>query len=286
MLSQAAPRVAVLIPAYNAHRSIATALTSLAASNEPYDVIVVDDGSTLPLEAMLPPRSNMRILRLDQNVGIAGALNHGLHYILGHGYEYVARLDSDDVVLPERLAIQRAFLDEHPDIAAVGSWGEVVSEQGAPVFYLNHPTDYQQILRKLHHNNCFLHPSLMLRTNIFREAGVYSENYPSAEDYELMCRLARRYQLANLPRYLIRYTLTGSGISLSKRRQQLESRLKIQWKYRDFGAPDFYLGLLRTIILRFVAVRFIMSIKQKHGGYRRLPVGVASAGGTPSDRHA
>jgi glycosyltransferase involved in cell wall biosynthesis len=240
----------------------------------------VDDGSTPPLETVLCPQSNMRIIRLDQNVGITGALNRGLRYILDHGYEYVARLDSDDAVLPERLTIQRAFLDEHPDIAVVGSWGEVVSEQGAPVFYLNHPTDYPQILRKLRHNNCFLHPSLMFRAHIFREAGVYSENYPSAEDYELMCRFAGRYRVANLPQYLIRYTLTGSGISLSKRRQQLESRLKIQWKYRDFGMPDFYLGLLRTIVLRFVAVRFIMSIKQRHGGYRRLPIGAASGDGT------
>jgi len=275
MLSPVAPRIAVLIPAYNAHRSIETALVSLAANDEPHHVIVVDDGSIPPLQAIIRPRPNLRILRLDRNVGIAGALNHALCYILTHGYEFVARLDADDVALPDRMAIQRAFLDDHADIAAVGSWGEVVSEQGASVFYLNHPTDYDDIRRKLRHNNCFLHPSLMFRAGIFQECGMYSENYPSAEDYELMVRLAARYRLANLPRYLVRYTLTGTGISLSKRRQQLRSRLRIQWKYRDFGAPDFYLGLARTVILRFIAVRFIMSIKRQHRGYRRLHVDAA-----------
>jgi glycosyltransferase involved in cell wall biosynthesis len=318
MLYPAAPRMAVLIPAYNAHGSIETALASLADNTEPHDVIVVDDGSTPPLAAMVAPRSNLRILRLERNAGITGALNRGLHHILDHDYEFVARLDADDVSASDRLAVQRAFLDAHPDIVAVGSWGEVVSEQGAPVFYLNHPTEHKldfghlhksarkikrlaeswisgqpvdvigfllpngqsrdkEIRRKLYHNNSFLHSSLMFRTEIFRESGMYREGYPSAEDYELMVRLASRYRLANLPQYLIPYTLTGSGISLGKRRQQLRSRLKVQWNYRNFGAADFYLGLLRTLILRFIAVRFIMSIKRRHRGYRRLRADAVSA---------
>lgn len=275
MPSTASPRIAVLIPAFNSHNSIAASLNSLAANDEPHDVIVVDDGSTPPLEAVLEPRPNLRILRLERNCGITGALNHGLRYILEQGYEYVARLDSDDVALPQRLTVQRAYLDDHPDVAAVGSWGEVVSESGIPVFYLNHPTDHRTILRRMRHNNCFLHPSLMFRARVLRESGTYSTDYPSAEDYELMFRLANRYEVANLPQYLIRYTLMGTGISLSRRKQQLRSRLMIQWKYRNFAAPDFYLGMLRTVVLRFLAVGIIMSIKQKHPGYRKFDVGTA-----------
>ena len=268
-------RIAVLIPAYNAQLSIERALASLAANNEPHDIIIVDDGSSPPLREWLAPRQNVKILRMDSNSGITAALNQGLRYILDCGYDYVARMDADDEALPERLAIQRSYLDEHPEIAVLGSCGEVVTEQGVTLFYLNHPTDHESIVRKLRYNNCFLHPSLMLRAQVFREAGLYSELYPSAEDYELLCRLAGRYRMANLPRYLIRYTLAEGGISLRTRKRQLQSRLKVQWRYRDWAKSDFYIGLMQTFILRMIPVGVVLSIKQKRRCFGRVDVKTA-----------
>lgn len=265
-----ATRIAVLIPVYNSHHALEMALDSLAANDEPHDVIVVDDGSTPPLKLSFEQHPNVHVIRLQQNVGITRALNYGLGYILDRGYDYVARLDADDVALPNRLSIQRIFMDQNFDVAVVGGWGEVVSEEGTPIFCLNHPTEHEEIVRKLHHNNCFLHPSLMFRSAVFRDAGLYSEDYPCAEDYELMFRLASNFRTANLSQYVIRYTLTNTGISISKRNQQLSSRLKIQWKYRNFSRSDFYLGVLRTIILKFMSRNLVIFLKQRNHKYSRF----------------
>ena len=208
----------------NAPLTIERALASLAFNKEPHDVIIVDDGSTPPLQELLTQQANTCILRLEKNLGITLALNHGLRHILNGNYEYVARMDADDTTLPDRLVLQRAFLDEHPDVAVVGSSAEVVTEQGDTAFYLNCPTDHHVILRKLRYNNCFLHPSSMVRTKVFLELGLYKEGYPSAEDYEFLCRVAGKYRMANLPQYLIKYTLTNSGISFGRRKEPLRSR--------------------------------------------------------------
>lgn len=262
-------RIIVLIPAYNAECYIERALLSLDANREPHDIIIVDDGSDTPLEGAIPSRPNMKIVRLKQNSGVTAALNHGLRYILTQHYEYVCRMDADDVASPDRLAIQCAFLDEHPGVAAVGSWGEVVTEQGTTAYYLNYPTEHREISRRLRHNNCFLHPSLMIRTQAFRETGLYSDSYPSAEDYELMFRLARHYPVANLPEYLVKYTLTEGGISMRKRKEQLMSRFKVQWEYRDWTNIDFYMGIARTIALHVLDVRTVIRLKERQANFAK-----------------
>ena len=155
------PRIAVLIPSYNAEHTIGKALNSLAANTEPHDIVVVDDGSRKRLQDCIEPRPNLKILRLEPNGGITRALNHGVKYILEEGYDFIARLDADDAASPDRLALQRGFLDANPDIALVGGWGHVVSEQGETLFYINHPTEHEVIVRKLFYNSRFLHPTLI-----------------------------------------------------------------------------------------------------------------------------
>ncbi|HEU0117565.1 MAG TPA: hypothetical protein VFR09_02930, partial [Alphaproteobacteria bacterium] len=79
----------------------------------------------------------------------------------------------------------------------------------------------------------------------------------------------KHHQVANLPNYLIRYTMSSGGISQSKRQQQLSSRLKVQWHHRDFGNVHFYAGILKTAALWFMPVTLITSIKQILGGYKK-----------------
>lgn len=263
------PRIAVLIPAYNAEGTIEKALLSLAANQVPHDIVVVDDGSNMPLKDVISARDNMVVLRPEKNVGITRALNIGLRYIYDKGYEFVARLDADDAATPGRLAQQLAYMDAHTDVVLLGTWGRVVSEDGRPLFYLNHPTDHESILRHSWYNSAFIHPSMMLRTALLQQAGGYYEMYShAAEDYELTRRLAKFGKLANLPEYMIDYTYSTCGISQKKRRYQLKSRLKIQWSYRDFANPHFYLGILKTLALWYLPIRFLTAVKSASPRYQ------------------
>lgn len=263
-----AARIAVLMPAYKAEKTIQKALDSLKANAEPHDVIVVDDGSPVLLRDVLPPQPNITILRPDHNLGVTGATNFGLRYILDRSYEFIARLDSDDAVSADRLMLQRQFLDAHPDVVMVGGRGRVFSEEGEYLFAINCPLDHADILRASFYNSGFIHPAIMVRADAVRKIGVYSEEYPSAEDYEFTRRLSQSGHVANLPDYVIDYTISQGGISQSRRRSQLLSRLKVQWAYRDFGTPHFYLGMLKTLALLMTPVALIAWIKGRHKAYR------------------
>lgn len=261
-------RIAVLMPAYNAEETILRSLDSLRANTEPHDIIVVDDGSRVPLEGFLPKRDNLIILRMGNNKGIVGALNDGLRYIVAHGYEFIARMDADDTVVPERLSVQRAFLDDHPEIGMVGSWGRVVSKQGKTVFFLNHPERHEDILKALYYNSCFLHPALFFRASLMARMGGYRDAYAGAEDYDFVRRMASLTKTANIPQYLIDYTMAPSGLSLSQRRLQLSSRLKIQWACKDFKTIHFYLGMIKTIVLMFMPYALVAAMKRAKKTYR------------------
>jgi glycosyltransferase involved in cell wall biosynthesis len=263
------PRIAVLIPAYNAESYIGRALESLASNAEPHDVVIVDDGSHHFLKDHLLPKPNLSIIRLERNQGITSALNSGLKYILERDYEFVARFDADDICMSERLALQRDFLDRHQEVVLVGGCGRVISEQGETVFYINHPTEHEAIITNSFYNSAFIHPTMMIRTKFLRKIGGYSEKYPNAEDYELTRRSARHGKLANLPQYIIDYRLSTGGLSLSKRQQQLRSRLKIQWVYRDFGNRHFYFGIGKTLALWLLPYRLITAIKMGRGEYKK-----------------
>jgi GT2 family glycosyltransferase len=258
----ARPRIAVLIPSYNCEHIIESALESLAQNSEPHDVIIVDDGSAFPLEQAIPPREGMIILRPERNIGISRALNMGLEYIYAHGYEYVARLDADDRATPDRLTKQRTFLDAHPEVVLLGTCGRVVSEEGAELFFLNHPTEHAAIMQALYYNSCFLHPSLMIRTEAMRAIGGYNPAYDCAEDYDMIRRMARYGKLANLPEYLLHYMISTQGISVSKRKKQLKMRLRVQWNYRDLSQMHCIMGMCKTMFLWFLPAGWVASIKK------------------------
>src|SRR6266853_677358 len=89
--------VAVLMAAYNADKTISAAVSSMLASTVPCDLYVVDDCSRVPVVERLGPLPRVEIIRLERNGGLANALNVGLQRILPQSYDYVARMDADDI---------------------------------------------------------------------------------------------------------------------------------------------------------------------------------------------
>lgn len=267
-MSSFQPRIAVLIPAHNAEKTLPAALASLAANDVPHDIVIVDDASRVEVKAAIHLPHNATVLRMERNVGVTRAANHGLRHILRCGYEYVARLDADDTTTPDRLSLQISYMDQNPLVALCGGAGHVVSEAGATLFHLNYPTGHDAIVKALYYNSCFLQPSFMIRTSALREFGLYDESFPNAEDYELVRRMARHAKLANLPHYIVNYTVSSGGLSVAKRRQQLRQRLRVQWRYRNFVSLHFYLGIMKTLLLWYMPLGLLAEIKRRLPAYR------------------
>ncbi|RCK76379.1 MAG: glycosyl transferase, family 2 [Anaerolineae bacterium] len=254
-------RIALLIPVYNNQKGLAISLSSI--QDEIVDIIVVDDGSEVPIQISADLlHANINLIRLEKNQGITSALNEGLRYILDKGYKYLARLDAGDIVLPVRFLKQFTFLEKNPNYALVGGQVKFVDPNGQELWKERFPTKYEDIKRIMHSRNCFIHPAVMMRTDVLRELGGYSADYPAAEDYELFMRIVKRYSVANLDEVVLVYEVNPFSISIQKRRRQVLSRLKVMLRYFDPAIKESYLGILKNVFLLTLPYSFVITIKK------------------------
>jgi hypothetical protein len=209
------PLVSVLLPVFNAGSLAADAVRSILAQTYRHlEVVVVDDGSTDEsageIERLADPR--IRIFR-QANAGLAATLNRAL--LLANG-SLIARQDADDVAAPERIARQVEFLGCNPEVGLVGTWARIVPDAGSRPRYHRHPCSSAALKFELLFNNPFVHSSVMLRREVFAAVGGYRpEPEAQPEDYDLWIRVARVWEVANLPEALEVYRETEGSLCRS-----------------------------------------------------------------------
>ena len=255
-------RAAVLIPVFNRPVELARTLESVDRQREAFEIIVVDDGSDPGLALDASSFSHpLTLLRLDRNRGVAAALNAGVREALNRGFEYLVRQDAGDLDLPGRIAKQVRFLDEHPDVAVVGSWVRFVGLQGEAVFDFTPPTDDSDIRRRMRYSNPLMHPACTIRLSALKRHGCYDEGLV-AEDYELFFRLSRACALANLPEILVLKSNAPDSLSIAHRRRLLTSRARIQWRYFSACSLHSWLGILRSVAMLAMPHGLSVAIKR------------------------
>jgi len=249
--------IAILIPAFNAQADLERTLASFR-EGAAVRVLVIDDGSLPPVVAPAINGLLIDVLRLPRNGGIERALQAGIDALGERGFKYAARIDAGDLATPYRLEKQRAYMEAHPEVAALGMWTHVVSLEGAPLFDLTPPTDPAAIRRVMLMRSCFSHPSMMLRIDAVLDAGNYRPDYRAAEDLDLFLRLMRRHDCANLPEFGVYYELNEHGISATRRRTQTLSTLRLQLRYFRAGNGPDWIGVLKSLahlVLPYAALR-------------------------------
>lgn len=258
--------VAVLIPCYNNLNGLNKSLDSLSQAEGEFDIIIVDDGSTPPInikKEITQCGKEVVIIHLKMNQGIAVALNHGLEYIKRNGYKYIARLDCGDTIKKDRFIKQIDVLKNNPNYGLVGSWVIFKDEVNKKIFQLELPVLSSQIKKYFHRRCVLIHPAVMFRCNIFESMEMYNENYYPAEDYELFFRIIIKYDVYNFPEHLTVCEINSEGISTGKRKKQMIMKLKIQIKYFIFSSEAF-LGILLTlaaIVLPYNFIKYLNTTK-------------------------
>jgi glycosyltransferase involved in cell wall biosynthesis len=186
------PLVSVVIPTFNRSRKVTRAISSVLGQSYPgAQVIVVDDGSADDTPAALEPfRDEIEYLRLPSNLGVSAARNRGIRQATA---PLIAFLDSDDYWLPEKLSVQVAFFEAHPDIR-ICQTDEIWIRRGRRVNprkkHLKPSGDIFESSLRL----CLVSPSaVMLRRSLLDEVGGFDESLPVCEDYDLWLRIACRY---------------------------------------------------------------------------------------------
>lgn len=190
MNSVTAPRVSVIIPAYNTAQYIGDTLASVFAQTfRAFEVLVINDGSTdtPALEAVLAPyAAQLRYVR-QANGGASRARNTGLRLARG---EYVALLDSDDQWLPEFLAVQVARLDADPQLAVsyANAWLFGETPHAGRDYMSLLPSTGPVTLRALVEQRCNV-LGVVARRAALEAVGPFDESLSTAEDFDLWLRL-------------------------------------------------------------------------------------------------
>jgi glycosyltransferase involved in cell wall biosynthesis len=220
---KSASEVSVLIPLHGDGRYIESALHSvLIQRGVTFEILIILDRPTdLCLKALEKYDSYPEIRLLEsKNPGISNALNLGL---LHARYEFIARLDSDDMMADDRLAIQSHILAEEPDLIVVGSNIELIDSEGAPIGETKFPKEPKDVANLLRFRNCIAHPAVMMKKSSIEKVGGYRTSFEPAEDYDLWLRLSRFKPLSfqNIPLNLTFYRVHMNQISTQMRSQQI-----------------------------------------------------------------
>ncbi len=235
------PTVSVIMPAYNATRYVEQAIRSILAQTlGDFEFIITDDGSTDDTLAILNrfAAEDPRVVVISRpNTGIVGALNDALAKSRG---QLIARMDADDVAMPERLARQVEYLRAHPECVVVGTFVETIDPYGSVLDRLVHETEHEPIDQELMTGRGFamVHPTIMTRAAALRSVGGYRKQWQHSEDLDLFLRLAEIGRLHNIPEYLLQYRMHyESANHLRHEEQRAMKRRLMEEAYARRGVP-------------------------------------------------
>lgn len=225
---QSSPLISVVMPAYNAEAHLLEALQSvLNQTYANFELILIDDGSTdgtLEIARSLSD-SRIRIVVNESNMGLVDTLNKALGLCRG---DYIARMDSDDICVPERFALQLAFLQRNPDVGVVGGairfFGKIPNENT-----FQFPVLHEDIRVAMLFYCPLAHPALMFRRAVYDQGYLqYSKEFLHAEDYFLWSQLTQKVRSANVPELVLHYRLHPKQVSSSESNRQYLVSLSVR----------------------------------------------------------
>ena len=240
MKPKSLPLVSVIMPVYNAEKYVGLAIDSILKQTfTDFEFLIFNDGSSDNSKQIIESFKDPRIKFYDSvsNSGYVAHLNRGIELATG---KYIARMDADDISLPERFELQVNFLESHPDIGLCGAWilqFEGNDEPDKRVLY-KYPADHDEICVTLLRHNSFAHPVVMMRRKILIEYGLrYDPEYMPSEDARLWVSIKKYTRLHNIQKVLLQYRKHNNQISTEKRvlRHRNTTRIKIELIERITG---------------------------------------------------
>jgi glycosyltransferase involved in cell wall biosynthesis len=195
--------ISVVMPVYNNERYLRTAIESvLSQTFGDFEFIVVSESDTSPeSRSIIDSYADGRLnhIRNESRLGMIESLNVGLNLAKG---EFIARMDSDDVCLPDRFARQLEYLNRHPDVGIVGSSSRIIDDSGSTVLIDMRPREAVMSRWLSLFGPPLSHPSVMARTQVIKQIGGYDTRV-ICEDYDLWIRALEVTKIENMPEILL-----------------------------------------------------------------------------------
>lgn len=226
---------------YNSEKYLEQCLKSiLSQTYGDFEVQIIDDNSNDSTVNIIKKYSKIdsRIKLLEVN-----SINKGLtvnlnKLLMSTTTEYIARMDSDDIMHPNRLESQLNFLESNREISIVGSYAQEIDEEGNFGRLRRVPIYHNQIFKVIDKINPLIHPSIMFKREEIIKIGGYNENYRFAQDYELWYRsIANDLKIENIPKPLLFYRV-GSDHVEKRGMNYRKIDAKIRWNgTKSIGLP-------------------------------------------------
>jgi glycosyltransferase involved in cell wall biosynthesis len=214
------PEVSVIMSVYNGQDYLRESIESILNQTfKNFEFIIIDDGSTDRSREIINSFSDNRIkLICQENTGLAIALNKGIGISCA---PLIARMDADDIALPERLEIQMRFLKEDKGYVLVGSNAIVIDMNDEFVFQTRLPLTWEEIQKNFPESS-FLHSSVVFSKEVFHLCGGYFEEISmlySFEDSILWNKIKDYGKMANIATPLLKYRLTPTAATTKSGRE-------------------------------------------------------------------
>ena len=261
-MSSSAPDITVLMSAYNAEPYLSESIESILAQTfTNFEFLIIDDGSSDSTAEIIvsykDPR--IRLVRNEKNIGLTRSLNKGIKLAIS---DYIARMDADDISLPDRLEKQFQAFSFDPSLTLCASRMEIIDENGRPTGII-YPTISPSLLPwRLLFGNQIPHTSVMVKRQALIEMGGYAEWAERSQDHELWARINHEHKVRMIPDILVYWRDHSSNITQIDFQAQRQTQREVVHRslQRLTGVPisrDFTLHLHELVHCRkYVAKGF------------------------------
>jgi glycosyltransferase involved in cell wall biosynthesis len=247
------PKISVILPVFNAEAYLQEAIESILNQTfTDFECIIINDGSTdssLEIIASYAEKDKRIVVISRENKGLIASLNEGISIAKG---EYIARMDADDISLPERLSTQINFLDSNKNIGLVSCNFRYF--QNNEEWRYTWPFFFEkdlEIKALMPFHSPIVHAAVLIRKSLL-PTKPYNTNYAHAEDYKLWVDLANKTTFYNIPKVLYKVRQHNSKVSVLHNPIQTQNSLKIVAEYlKDSNFKHFDSVLHAALMTQF-----------------------------------
>jgi len=275
--------VSILMPVYNAEAYLSETLETIQSQTyQNWELFAIDDWSTDKSHDILldfaKKDKRIKVYRNGKHRGVAGAANLALSMIKSN---YVARMDADDLMHPERIAKQLKFLKENPDVVIVGSQCVLIDQNGQKIGEKKFPTKNNDIVKMIFRSIPIQQPSMMINRSLLpKDFIAYDQNKNTAEEVELLFKLFKYGKAANLADFLHFYRLHGKNTSLKdpKKTFYLTFLTRLKYAYK-VNVLDLFFNFLQLTVIFILPKKLIFPLYSLWRNKKLLNLNVPSTTG-------
>lgn len=271
------PLISVIMSVYNEETYIRESLQSILNQTEQdFEIIITDDCSTDNTVSCIESLNDGRIqiIRNKENQGLTKNLNQGLKLARG---KYIARMDGDDICMPERFASQIRYLENHPSVMLISCQTQTFGAQNL-IWRLKDGPERLKAMMLI--RPVLAHPGYMMRSELITEEGfLYDETYRSAQDYNFAVRVAQIYPIGIAQEILLKYRAHAKQVSSKKSGEQFQNADRVrtmqleklgieltteEWEvYHSWVVEEKEAGLQRLLQAKELMEQFLQANKRK-----------------------